>query len=460
VTEDARYDEDALNAQLAEARGRIDKLSSELGFVESELASMETERQQFSLLQDVCVGLEKLNELGADDLFWKGRLDVHDGVHHVRQVREKVDEFGRHFDQVESKRVSIVEKIKEEQNEVDFIADDLFELKRREEQKKLEWVIERDISDLPPRLPEMPWSHVGEDDRRLRKSLASSLLLSLLFAFVMGLITVPLPDRSKPIEVPERLTRLIEERKPVVQPPPVPIEKEEEKLAEEETKPEETEVAEKKPEPRAEPVNREAVEKKGVLAFRDNFAALAENVSEAETLLGKRARVDRSGGDMNQRIERNMVATATGGTSSGINVAALSRNVVGGGGGSIEGVKVTQATSAIGELTGPERPLSTGPGAARTDEEIQIVFDRHKAALYRLYNRALRQNPTLRGQIVLKLTIEPGGSVSLCQISSSDMKAPELAQQVVDRVKAFDFGAKEGVGPVTILYPIDFLPAT
>ena len=39
------------------------------------------------------------------------------------------------------------------------------------------------------------------------------------------------------------------------------------------------------------------------------------------------------------------------------------------------------------------------------------------------------------------------------------MNAPQLAAQVVDRVRGFDFGAKEGIGPVTILYPIDFLPA-
>ena len=42
--------------------------------------------------------------------------------------------------------------------------------------------------------------------------------------------------------------------------------------------------------------------------------------------------------------------------------------------------------------------------AGRTDEEIQIVFDRYKAALYRLYNRELRKDPTLRGQIDAQLT--------------------------------------------------------
>jgi len=102
----------------------------------------------------------------------------------------------------------------------------------------------------------------------------------------------------------------------------------------------------------------------------------------------------------------------------------------------------------------------SGPGAARTDEEIQIVFDRYKAAFYRLYNRELRNNPTLQGKMVLRLTIEPDGSVSMCALQSSDMDAPDLAAQVVSRVKTINFGAKDGVQTVTITYPIDFLPAT
>jgi len=109
---------------------------------------------------------------------------------------------------------------------------------------------------------------------------------------------------------------------------------------------------------------------------------------------------------------------------------------------------------------GPERPLSGGPGIGRADEEIQIVFDRHKAALYRLYNRALRRDPTLKGQVVLRMTIETDGSVSLSEVQSSDMDAPKLSSQIAARVKGFDFGAKEGVPAITILYPIDFLPAT
>jgi hypothetical protein len=62
--------------------------------------------------------------------------------------------------------------------------------------------------------------------------------------------------------------------------------------------------------------------------------------------------------------------------------------------------------------------------------------------------------------MVLRFTIQPDGSVSMCELKSSDMNAPQLASQVVGRVKTFDFGAKDGIPAITILYPIDFLPAT
>lgn len=128
----------------------------------------------------------------------------------------------------------------------------------------------------------------------------------------------------------------------------------------------------------------------------------------------------------------------------------------------MHGVQAGRVTSSIGGGgggAGGDRPLASGgPGLSRTDEEIQIVFDRYKAALYRLYNRELRKDPTLRGQMVLRLTIEPDGSVSMCGLQASDMNAPELSAQVVDRVRTINFGAKD-VGAMTIVYPIDFLPA-
>jgi len=459
VSDIATFDEQALNTQLEKVREELRTFSAELKCVDEELAARETERLQFSLLQDVCVSLEKLGEMGADDLFWAGHPGGENGAYHVCQVRDRVDEFYRHFNKIESLRSTLLEKIRNLEEQAEFIEDDLLELQRIEEEKKLDWLIEREIGDLPPHATVMPWSRGGEDDRRFRKSLASTLLASFLFAYLISLITVPVPDVSEPVELPERVARLIQEQRPIVTPPPKPIEKPvetptEEQIATDENTP--------NSEPRQSPKAEQNVESKGVLAFRENFAALADNVTDAESLLGAKARINRGGGEKSSRLQRSMVTTSKPGSSGGINLAALSRGVVGGGGGSgMEGVAVGQATSAIAGIRGPERPLSGGgPGPARTDEEIQIVFDAHKAALYRLYNRALRQNPTLQGRIVLKLTIEPDGRVSFCAIESNDMEAPKLGQDVVTQVKTFDFGAKEGVATITILYPIDFLPAT
>src|SRR6266851_1839139 len=218
----------------------------------------------------------------------------------------------------------------------------------------------------------------------------------------------------------------------------------------------------------------------GILAFKDKIASLAQD--NVVVPLGADAR-HIVADEVGQPSARSLLTSNTPGSSGGINLASLSRSVGGGGGGGgggnggggvsghgtgaggsggagIGSVGVGRAVSSIAPITGADRPKARGgPGPARTDEEIQIVFDRYKASFYRLYNRELRNNPALKGQMVLRLTIEPDGSVSMCALQSTDMDAPDLATQVVGRVRTINFGAKDGVPAMTIVYPIDFLPA-
>ena len=217
----------------------------------------------------------------------------------------------------------------------------------------------------------------------------------------------------------------------------------------------------------------------GILALKDKIARLAQDTVVAP--LGADAR-HVAADEVGKPSARSLLTSNTPGSSGGINAASLSRSVGGGGGGGgggngvggvggrgtgpggsggggIGGVGTGRVVSTIAPITGADRPKARGgPGPARTDEEIQIVFDRYKASFYRLYNRELRNNPALKGQMVLRLTIEPDGSVSMCVLQSTDMDAPDLATQVVGRVRTINFGAKE-VPAVTIVYPIDFLPA-
>jgi hypothetical protein len=203
----------------------------------------------------------------------------------------------------------------------------------------------------------------------------------------------------------------------------------------------------------------------GILAFKEQIASLAQDQNASR--LGSDARYA-AADEVGQASSHSVLTTNTPGSSGGIDSGSLSRNVGGGGGrggggGGMggPGVQVARAKSSIAGIGGGDRPKAhSGPGASRTDEEIQIVFDRYKSAFYRDYNRALRSNPTLQGKMVLRLTIEPDGAVSMCQLQSTDMDWPDLVTQVVSRVKTINFGAKDGVQTVTIVYPIDFLPAT
>src|SRR6476660_4166294 len=205
--------------------------------------------------------------------------------------------------------------------------------------------------------------------------------------------------------------------------------------------------------------------KAGILAFKDQFASMAQDKNAPR--LGNDARYG-AADDVGNPSSRSVLTTNTPGSSGGIDSGSLSRSVGGGGGrggggGGMggPGLQVVHATSSIAGIGGADRPKTRGGlGPSRTDEEIQIVFDRYKSAFYRDYNRELRRNPTLQGKMVLRLTIEPDGAVSMCQLQSTDMDAPDLAAQVVNRVKTINFGAKDGVQAVTIVYPIDFLPAT
>jgi len=460
-------DRQALLAQYQQAHERLEGLVRGLRAIDHELESLATERQQHRLLHDACGALDQLAGIGGAALFWGDSASAAASTEHLRGVRGRVEAFEKRIGEIEDRREAALEEIDRQELETDRIGDDLLEAQDEAERRQQEWVIEREPGSLPARALIMPWTRAGEEDQRFRRSLVVALLSSVLFALIVP--HIPLPLRSEDEEtaqVPERVVRLMMERRLL---PPAPP-REEPKLEPQK------QLAEQKPEePAAAKPRKEGPGKgsgegpakgpgKGILAFREKFSGFTETQSVAR--LGAQAKIDDAGDVANVPAQRAMITTQAPGSSGGINLAALSRGVGGGGGNGggakLAGVQIARATSTIaggGGRSSSSVGSGDGPPLGRTDEEIQIVFDRYKASLYRLYNRELRSDPTLKGQMVLRIRIEPDGSVSLCELSSTDMRAPQLAAQVVDRVHTFDFGAKE-VPAITILYPIDFLPAT
>ena len=387
-----------------------------------------------------------------------------------KSLKFLVSEFENHFHQLQNKQNQDGESVESLTARINILNEELIQLQIQEEEVADEFIIEREITKLPFRELNMPWNR-GNDQKEFRKVLLVVLFFSCLLGILVPMWKIPVPDRVEVVEIPKRLAKMMLAKK-APPPPPPKVEKKEEKKEEkknEKKKEKEVEKPVEQPEPKKveqptpEPVitKRKKAERAGLMAFKDDFADLISESNDVK--LGAAAKISGKGkGSKAKKATRSLVTASVSGSSGGINTAKLSR-AAGGGGKDMKDVGFSRVESSIGEgkFAGDDRPLS-GDGAApsRTDEEIQIVFDRYKSALYRIYNRELRKNPTLQGKMVLRLTIEPDGKVSACSVDSSDMDAAGLGENISARVKRFKFGAKAGVPTVTILYPIDFLPAS
>jgi TonB family protein len=289
---------------------------------------------------------------------------------------------------------------------------------------------------------DLPWTQSDAEETRFRRMLLVGVLFWLLI--VIGSRLLPTPERIKAPPLPEEVVRL------VLQPPAEP-----------------PKVVPKKPEPKLEPkevpkvVDKTAEAKKkaqkALNSIKDELADLRaalkpEQLSSAKPLDSKV--------DGPARAERSLITSNLTGGSSGINTSSLSSGF-GGGPGSLHGHSTMQGIQSfadgIKKGAGATRSGSSGK-ASRSREEIEMVFDRNKAAIYALYNRALRDNPALQGKVVVQLTIVPSGEVTDCKILSSELKNEELERKLVARIKMFKFDDKD-VELITTTKPIDFFPA-
>ncbi len=448
MADDIKNQQDEVNRKIGDAYDRLNELENEESGISGELSDLNVQRHRFAVLSEISDQLEKLEKLGGAHLFWGEGHDRDIAQEHQKSVRDLIINYDSRVAELYNKQHTRDESVESLTAKINLLNEETMNLQAREEARAEEFIIERDMVELPFRPMQMPWNGNDRDQKQFRKVLFIVLFVSFMLGILIPMWNIPIPDRIEVVEVPERLAQLIILKK---EPPPKVQKKEEKKLDKEKPK------KAKEPQPEKAKKARKKAERAGLMAFKDDFADLIDSTPVAN--LGAKAKIS-SKGRKAKKTTRSLVTSNVGTTSSGINTAALSRNV-GGAGDNIGNVEFSRVESSIGtDFSGEERPLSDGPGPSRTDEEIQIVFDKYKAALYRIYNRELRKNPTLQGKMVLRLTIEPSGKVSACSVDSSDMDAGTLDEKIAARVKKFNFGAKDDVPAITILYPIDFLPAT
>jgi hypothetical protein len=192
-----------------------------------------------------------------------------------------------------------------------------------------------------------------------------------------------------------------------------------------------------------------------LLPFTEDLASLADS-AVLEKVVDNRPLTGTVGEAA--RNERSMITSKVGTASSGINTANMSRNTGGSGLAGRSTTTVASPVESVGQSAGGARRTGTSGKASRSREEIELVFDKNKGAIFALYNRALREDPTLAGKLVLRLTIAPTGEVTFCEVVSSELGNGDMERKLVQRVMMFRFESKD-VEPVTTTKPIDFFPA-
>ncbi len=298
---------------------------------------------------------------------------------------------------------------------------------------------------------QLPWAAAQDQDDRFNKLLKQIIIAALVFCFVVPWLPVFEPDPTEVEEVPPRFAKLLLEKAPPPPPPP-PVERK----VEEKPLPEKAEkVVEKKPEPVEKPKEvekvREVASQAGLLPFAEQLAELRD--SSLDNVMAE--------GDLNEgageaeKVERSVIASRAGKGTGGIVTSGMSRDT---GGGGLAGRGTTKVVAPVTMVDEGPKVKKGGAGPSRSREEIELVFEKNKGAIFALYNRALRRNPNLQGKLVLKLTIDPTGKVTDCSIDSSELNDPEMERKLVQRVKMFRFDAKD-VATVTTTKPIDFFPA-
>lgn len=332
---------------------------------------------------------------------------------------------------------------------------------------------------------QLPWASSSKEDKRFKVILFLFLFfLSSLGVWMHGVV-LPKVDRKELEKAPASIAKVVIKKKKELERVPLPVIK-----APEVKKVDETKQVEKKPDvekpkqvvekPKVAPthaekvaVAKEVAKTSGLLAMKDDLAAMRSAFAPKSLAPGGGnggIKVSTALGNKGVGVSRTQIVGKATGGSGGISVSSGASSGLGGGsGGGIGGgngsgrgdTNVDSVTlgGAIVDTGGDvaDAIKSAGVAGNRSEESIRATLDSNKSSLYAIYNRALREDPSLQGKVVFKLVIEPDGSVSSCSIVSSELNDSALGNKLVSRMKLINFGPDD-VTVTTTQWAIDFLP--
>jgi protein TonB len=320
----------------------------------------------------------------------------------------------------------------------------------------------------------LPWSSSELENKRFKVITMVVLCITLAFAAVVKWQELPERARAEKEKVPAQLTRLMTPRKvepakpkPIPEPKPVAPKVEKPKplppepVEPKKTPPKEVKKAPPKPVKVKVPTQAEITEQaktkakqSGLLAFQDDLASMRDNTS-----LSNLADTDTiKGAGASNQTQRKFIGKKVAGNSGGVDTSDLTTNV--GSKGELAGRKNTEyvapseglASLAAKQLETQDRVLGS-----RQTESIRKVLDANKGAIYAIYRKALRSDPSLQGKVTVKLSIDPNGGVSEVELVFSELNSEDVENKLLRRIKLIDFG-DQNVTKTLLDYSFNFLP--
>jgi hypothetical protein len=312
----------------------------------------------------------------------------------------------------------------------------------------------------------LPWESTCREDERFRRIRKRLLMYFLLLAMVFPWLPLPEIEREAPGMKSTAVARILLQQKLPASPPPAPPEPvKTEKPVEKVSPPaKQAKAVRAGPPKRVKPVRtRKNVASMGVAAFSSQLQSLRKNLDVAK-LQARNTNVATGAAERSTRsvLGRDTVATTSGGISSEV----MSRNGKGTRLAGRSGVAVDSPLGGGGGAGGGDGSGSAAGGGGshrssvaggRDMESIRRVFEQHKGAIYAIYNRALRNDPEIRGKYVFHIVIEPGGEISSIELVDSQLDDGKLERKLLTRIRVIDFGP-EDVLATPVKYKFDFLP--
>lgn len=309
---------------------------------------------------------------------------------------------------------------------------------------------------------DLPWQVDEQREKAFKKILARVFIpLLLLFIIVPFLPTID-TGFVETDDAPVRTQILLD---PVVEPEPEPVVVKPEPKPEPpapvpvtQTKPP-APVPQKRPQPRPKTVEQADLKEsvaasQGLSELSSQLSALRSSVNM--TSLQNKNLSDNEGGSV-AKAERARLGQDLATRSSGV---VVNETVMAG-----EITRLSDHQSAAVEgLVMNDAPAGnnsshlSNQSGQRDMESIRRTLEQAKGSVYALYQRALLENPGLRGEFTFKLVIEPNGSISKLTLLVSELDIAELERNILERIKQVNFGSKD-VPPTVVEYRFVFLPS-